>query len=120
MFSTQCLLIVVHFGSTRVAESKISERQEFLEPRLKVNPPLGQIQAAARCSDDLQHLQHLFGRFQIIRDVLPLFGSKADLPSHEPPVGCMTGKPCVLGVLLPRCCPLPPLPRCLIKFPTHF
>ena len=52
MFSTQCLLIVVHFGSTRVAESKISERQEFLEWRLKVNPPLGRIQAAARRSDD--------------------------------------------------------------------
>ena len=52
MFSTQCLLIVVHFGSTRVAESKISERQEFLERRLKVNPPLGWIQAAARRSDD--------------------------------------------------------------------
>ena len=54
MFSTQCLLIVLHFGSTRVAESKISERQEFLERRLKVNPPLGRIQAAAMISDDLQ------------------------------------------------------------------
>ena len=46
----------VHFtsiiSSTRVAESKISERQEFLERRLKVNPPLGRIQAAARISDD--------------------------------------------------------------------
>ena len=52
MFSTQCLLIVVHFSSTRVAESKISERQEFLERRLKVNPPRGRIQAAARISDD--------------------------------------------------------------------
>ena len=52
MFSTQCLLIVVHFGSTWVAESKISERQEFLKRRLKVNPPLGRIQAVARISDD--------------------------------------------------------------------
>jgi hypothetical protein len=38
--------------SSRVAESKISERQEFLERRLKVNPPLGRIQAAARVFDD--------------------------------------------------------------------
>ena len=52
MLSTQCLLIVVHFGNTRVAESKISERQKFLERTLKVNPPLGRIQAAARISDD--------------------------------------------------------------------
>ena len=52
MFSTHSVLIVVHFGSTRVAESKISERHEFLERRLKVNPPLGRIQAAARRSDD--------------------------------------------------------------------
>jgi len=49
--------------------------------------PLGRIQAAARFPNDQQHLQHLLGRLQIIREVLALFGSKADLPSHEPPVG---------------------------------
>ena len=45
-------LHIHHWQYTRVAESKISERQEFLEWRLKVNPPLGRIQAAVRISDD--------------------------------------------------------------------
>ena len=41
--------------------------------------PLGRIQAAARRFDDLVYPQHLLGRLQIIREVLPLFGSNARL-----------------------------------------
>ena len=44
-----CTIFVV---DNRKTKNDISERQEFLERRLKVNPPLGQIQAAARISDD--------------------------------------------------------------------